>query len=613
MSTSKGRIPQETIDEILSRVDLVDGRSRYDPLKKQGQNYTGLCPFHNEKTPSFSVSQSKQIFHCFGCGAGGNVFKFLMDIEHLTFPEAVRTLAQEVGVKVPEREQSEGEKKRAEKRNRLLKWNEFAAYYYQAVLHSEDRGKPYNTYLGGRGILPKTRQEFAIGGCLEGWDGLYKYLKKKGASDEDLLELGLVAQRERANGCYDRFRERLMFPIKDASGHVIAFGGRIIDADKAPRKYMNSPDSPIFHKGKMVYGLDLAKSSIRAQDQVIIVEGYMDVIACHHAGISNVVAPLGTALTEDQVKLLMRYTYNFVTAFDGDGAGIRATLKSIDMIEAVGAKVRVLAIPENKDPDEYIKAYGVEAFSKLLERAMGGYTFRLQKTIEAHPGETLENKLDVLNKMLEPLAKIRHSAQLELAVRETAEALMLSEQSVKNELTSYKRSGTKRQQYRSYEPPKEEQEQRIVHLSKNEACLLTGLMVVPEFIIEIENGGGRRLFSADAADIYDAFKAQFDAGKGIEGARLSAAQSAVFAQASMQEVGPSFEERSRESAIAILQAALREMRYKAINQHYQLLLNKIGQLEKGGQADEMEQALIELEATRQKKTQFEEEMRGEKQ
>ena len=240
MSGSKGRIPQEIMDEIIARTDIVDVVGRYVPLKKQGQNFVGLCPFHHEKTPSFSVSQNKQIFHCFGCGVGGNVFKFLMEIDHLTFPEAVRKLAGEVGVKVPEREQSEEERRAMAKRNRLLKWNEFATYYYQAVLH-RPQGAVYNAYLDKRQITQETKERFQLGGCLEGWDGLYGYLKKKGASDEDLIEIGLVSPRNNARGCYDRFRDRLMFPIKDANGHVIAFGGRIIDAEKAPQKYMRSP------------------------------------------------------------------------------------------------------------------------------------------------------------------------------------------------------------------------------------------------------------------------------------------------------------------------------------------------------------------------------------
>ena len=197
MSGSRGRIPQEILDEIVARTDIVDVVGRYVPLKKQGQNFTGLCPFHHEKTPSFSVSQNKQIFHCFGCGVGGNVFKFLMEIEHISFPEAARKLAEEVGVKIPEREQSESDRRAMEKRNRLLKWNEFAAFYYQAVLHAP-QGRAYNAYLNKRQISDETKEKFQIGGCLEGWDGLYRYLKKKGAPDEDLIELGLVSPRNNA-------------------------------------------------------------------------------------------------------------------------------------------------------------------------------------------------------------------------------------------------------------------------------------------------------------------------------------------------------------------------------------------------------------------------------
>ena len=613
MSESKGRIPQEVLDEIIARTDIVDVVGRYVPLKKQGQNFVGLCPFHHEKTPSFSVSPSKQIYYCFSCHAGGNAFKFLMEMEHLSFPEAARKLAAEVGVKVPERTLSESERKVQEKRKRLLRWNDFATYYYQAVLH-HPQGGIYNAYLNKRQISSETRERFQLGGCLEGWDGLYGYLKKKGAPDEDLIEIGLVSPRNNGRGCYDRFRDRLMFPIKDANGHVVAFGGRIIDAEKAPQKYINSPDSPIFHKGHMVYGLDLAKPAIRAADQVIIVEGYMDVIACHQAGIENVVAPLGTALTEDQVKLLMRYTYNFVTAFDGDDAGVRATLKSIGLIENAGAKARVLAIPERKDPDEYIKAYGVEAFRSLLQQAENGYAFRLSQSLKRFPGDNMEQKLSVLNDVLPYLAQIRHSAELDVAVRHTADRLFLSEQAIKNELTAYRRGEGRRNRYRQPEeygepavtaPPK-------LDFPKNEVVLLSAMLADPACSEKIEDAGGDKLFQSVLRTIYEDFRTQYVRDGRIDSSRLDVGVSSVLAAAIMQHPDAFPEELEVAQRQALLSRTLMAQQYQLLNQQYRMLLNKIGSLEKGGQSDEMEQALIELETIRQKKTQFEDRMRGDK-
>lgn len=613
MSGSKGRIPQEILDEIIARTDIVDVVGRYVPLKKQGQNFIGLCPFHHEKTPSFSVSQNKQIYHCFGCGVGGNVFKFLMEMEHLSFPEAVRKLAGEVGVKVPEREQSESDRRAMEKRNRLLKWNGFATYYYQAVLHAP-QGKIYNDYLDKRQITLEIKEKFQLGGCLEGWDGLYRYLKKKGAPDEDLIEIGLVSPRNNGKGCYDRFRDRLMFPIKDANGHVIAFGGRIIDAEKAPQKYINSADSTIFHKGRNVYGLDLAKSAIRAADQVIIVEGYMDVIACHQAGIANVVAPLGTALTEDQVKLLMRYTYNFITSFDGDSAGVRATLKSIDLIERAGAKARVLAIPEKKDPDEYIKAYGSEAFRSLLQHAASGYTFRLNQALEKFPGDSMEQKLGILGEVLPHLNKISHPAELDMAVRQTADRLFLSEQAIKNELAAFRRSGDRRSRYRQPEEPEAVVvQQPKVEYPKNEVTLLCGILADNTFCAAVQQAGGSKLFQSELRTVYEDFAAQYERSKQIETSRLEVGLSGLFAAATMQHPDVLPETLSAAKRRDILDRVVMEQQYKVLNRRYRMLLNKIGSLEKGGQSDDMEQALIELETIRQKKTQFEDKMRGDKQ
>lgn len=612
MSGSTGRIPSEILDEIIARTDIVDVVGRYVPLKKQGQNYFGLCPFHHEKTPSFSVSQNKQIFYCFSCHAGGNVFKFLMEMEHLSFPEAVRKLAGEVGVKLPEREQSEDERRAMAKRSRLLKWNEYATYYYQAVLH-RPQGAPYNAYLDKRGLSLETRERFQLGGCLEGWDGLYRYLKKKGASDEDLIEIGLVSPRNNTSGCYDRFRDRLMFPIKDANGRVIAFGGRIIDAEKAPQKYINSTDSPIFHKGHNVYGLDLAKPAIRAADQVIIVEGYMDVIACNQAGITNVVAPLGTALTEDQVKLLMRYTYNFVTSFDGDDAGVRATLRSLELIENAGGKARVLAIPDRKDPDEYIKAYGAQAFRTLLQNAGGGYVFRLAEAEKKYPGEGMEQKLSVLAEVLPYLAKIRHAAELDMAVRHTASKLFLSEQAVQNELAAYKRGDRRRNRYETQEEQATAPAPETIAYPKNEVVLLDGILAEPALSQRVEEAGGRVLFRSPLRSVYEDFLAQCQAGGKCDSAGLDAATSSIFATALMQHPDALPETLDSAARLKIMEQTLSEQQLLLVGERYRGLLNKIGSLEKGGQSDEMEEALIELETIRQKKKQLEDSMRGDKQ
>ena len=615
MSEFKGRIPQEIIDEVIERTDIVDIVGRYVPLKKQGQNFTGLCPFHNEKTPSFSVSPSKQIFHCFGCGVGGNVFKFLMEIEHLTFPEAVQKLAGEVGVKIPVREQSESERRAKEKYNRLLKWNEYAAFYYQAVLHSAN-GNVYNAYLKKREISEDTITTFKLGACLDSWDGLYRYLKKKGASDHDLVELGLVSTRQNSKGCYDRFRERLIFPIKDANGHVVAFGGRVLNTEKVPQKYLNSPDSNIFHKGRMVYGLDLSKSSIRALDQVLIVEGYMDVIACHQAGIKNCVAPLGTALTEEQIKLLMRYTYHFVTSFDGDSAGVRATMKSIDLIENAGGEVRVLAIPENKDPDEYIKVYGVEAFEELLKNAISAFSFRLEQFYQQHANDGSNQKLAVLREIIPYLAKVRHSAELEMDIQYTANRLFLSEQSIKNELEAYRRHGYKQTEYRRFneKPASEEAVSRErIYYPKNEILLLNGIVTYPELCETIEKSGGGEIFQSPLKEVYESFKNQYIYQNTIDASYLDVELSSMFAEACMQQKAYSNDNNEITINKVAYEQAILELQYGLIDRKYQVVLDKIRAIEQSGQFNGMEEAMSELEQMRQHKNMLKDKMRGDKQ
>ena len=336
MIMSTGYIPQEVLDEIAARCDIVSVINEYVPLKRRGSNYQGLCPFHNEKTPSFSVSPGKQIFHCFGCGKDGNVFRFIMDIEGISFLEAVEKLAKRANVPLPEKEMTAEQRKKMEQRKRYLQINDFAARYYHKVLMESQQGKPYREYLKRRQISDEIIEKFQLGATPPGWDSLYQALKKRGVSNQEMLDLGLISE-SRKNGQYiDRFRQRLMFPIGDEKGNVIAFGGRIIDKDASPQKYLNSPDTPLFHKSRNLYGLHLARTGIRNADQAIIVEGYMDVISCHQYGITNAVAPLGTAFTPEQGRLLMRNTYQMGISFDGDAAGIKATMRCLDILSDLG-------------------------------------------------------------------------------------------------------------------------------------------------------------------------------------------------------------------------------------------------------------------------------------
>ncbi|HHY06331.1 MAG TPA: DNA primase, partial [Clostridia bacterium] len=357
-----GLIPEDFIDDLRNRVDIVDFIRGFVPLKRQGQNYVGLCPFHAEKTPSFVVSPHKQIFHCFGCGKGGNVYTFLMEQGGLNFPEAVTHLANHCGISLPQKDLSPEQARQNSLRKKFYHINELAANFFQKMLY-ETRGKEAVAYLQQRGLDEQTCKKFLLGYAPNAWDELSCFLLEKGVTEKDLLTLGLAVQGQKGN-LIDRFRNRLIFPIMNPSGKIIGFGGRVLD-DSLP-KYLNSPETPLFHKGRQLYGLNQARGFMRNKDQVILMEGYLDVITAHQHGITQAVGTLGTALTENQGRLLMRYTYNAVICFDADPAGQEATMRGLDILQQLGIKVSVMTMPEGQDPDDFLRKEGQVKFKQLI-------------------------------------------------------------------------------------------------------------------------------------------------------------------------------------------------------------------------------------------------------
>lgn len=362
----------DLIEEVRSRNDIVDVISQYVHLQKKGSSYFGLCPFHNEKTPSFSVTPSKQMYYCFGCGAGGNVFTFLMEYENFTFGEAMEALAQRAGVQLPERQMSGEARREADRRGRLLEINREAARYFYMLLRSE-KGKAAYRYFSGRGLSPETMQKFGLGYSDKYRDDLYRYLRSKGYEDGILKDSGLVTIDERRGG-YDKFWNRAMFPIMDANSKVIAFGGRVMGEGEP--KYLNSPETPVFNKSRTLYGLHLARKTRRPQ--MILCEGYMDVIALHQAGFDNAVASLGTALTEGHAGILRRYTKEVYLSYDSDGAGQKAALRAIPILRDAGITCKVINMLPHKDPDEFIKALGPEAYEERIARAENSFMYTLR-------------------------------------------------------------------------------------------------------------------------------------------------------------------------------------------------------------------------------------------
>ncbi len=364
--------PQEVIEEVRTRNDIVDVISGYVRLQKKGASHFGLCPFHNEKSPSFSVSQSKQMYYCFGCGAGGNVITFLQQYENASFQEAVKMLADRAGIRLPEAEYSEAERAKENHRARLLAVNKEAAKYFYYQLRAPQGGQGLS-YLKDRRLSDETLHKFGLGFANKTSDDLSRYLREKGFSDELIKEAGLATFDERW-GLHDKFWNRVIFPIQDINHRVIGFGGRVM-GDGTP-KYLNSPETPVFDKSRNLYGLNFARSS--RKNQFILCEGYMDVITMHQAGFTQAVASLGTAFTAGQASLLKRYADEVLLAYDSDGAGVKAALRAIGILRESGLTGRVLSFAPHKDPDEFIKAEGAEAFEKRLAEAENSFFFEIR-------------------------------------------------------------------------------------------------------------------------------------------------------------------------------------------------------------------------------------------
>lgn len=387
----------ELIEEVRSRNDIVDVIGGYVRLQKKGSTYFGLCPFHNEKTGSFSVSPNKQMYYCFGCGAGGNVFTFLMKYENYTFSEAMQTLADRAGVELPQQEMTEAQKREADKRTRLLEINKEAAKYFYSLLRN-NRGTKALEYFRKRELSDETMQKFGLGYSDQYSDDLYRYLRSKGYDDNILKDSGLVTIDE-ARGGRDKFWNRAMFPIMDANNRVIGFGGRVM-GDGEP-KYLNSPETKIFDKSRNLYGLNIARHS--RKDYLLLCEGYMDVISLHQAGFDNAVASLGTALTSGHANLLKRYTKEVFLTYDSDGAGVKAALRAIPILKEVGITTKIINMRPYKDPDEFMKALGAEAYQERIDNAENSFMFEIRIMEEKYDMNDPESKTQFYNEIASKL------------------------------------------------------------------------------------------------------------------------------------------------------------------------------------------------------------------
>ena len=415
---------EEIIDEVREKNDIVDVISPYVRLTKRGANYVGLCPFHNEKTPSFSVNTGRQSFHCFGCGVGGNSISFVMKYENLTFIEAIKQMADRVGINLPEEHDNPESGRRADLRTRLFEIYKEAAKFYYFQLRG-DYGEYPMSYLKGRGLTDKTINDFGLGYALKSSNALYNYLKSKGYSDELMIKAELVVFKE-GRGIFDMFWNRVIFPIMDINSKVIAFGGRVMGEGEP--KYLNSKETDIFNKRRNLYGLNFAKHSRKSY--MLLCEGYMDVIALHQAGFTNSVASLGTALTEEQARLIARYVKEVMITYDSDGAGVKAALRAIPILKSAGIRTKILKLAPFKDPDELIKNSGYEEFEERIKNAENSFNFELSNIEKGFDLSEPEGKTEFLNKVAERLTDFEEELERENYIAAVAEKYFVSKETL---------------------------------------------------------------------------------------------------------------------------------------------------------------------------------------
>ncbi|MCX6246302.1 MAG: DNA primase [Bacteroidetes bacterium] len=426
-------ITPDTISNILSAARIEEVISDFVSLKRRGTNYIGLCPFHNEKTPSFTVSPAKGIFKCFGCGKAGNTVNFLMEHEHYTYPEALRFLAKRYHIEIAEEVQTPEKIQEQNEKETLFLINHFAQKYFEQTLFETEDGKAIGlTYLQERGFREEYIRKFQLGYSKEGWEDFSSHAISEGYKSEYLVKTGLSIQKE--NRLIDRFHGRVMFPIHSASGRIIGFGGRILSADKQTAKYLNSPESEIYNKSKSLYGLYFARNSMVAKNNCYLVEGYTDVISLHQAGIENVVASSGTSLTNDQIKLIQRYTQNITILYDGDPAGIKASLRGIDMILEQGMNVRIVLFPEKEDPDSYARTHrAAEVEEFLAKNAVNFILFKTRLLLNETAGDPIK-KAELVKEIVNTISIIPDGIARTFFTRECSSLLAVPEQTLVNEM-----------------------------------------------------------------------------------------------------------------------------------------------------------------------------------
>ena len=449
-------IPEEIIEEVRLRTDIIEVISEYVSLQRKGNNYWGICPFHSEKTPSFSVSAEKQMFYCFGCNSGGNAFSFVMKKENWSFVESVQNFASRYGVALPEKSLSPQEREENRLRRRWEEIHEWATSYYQDILVRLPEGEPGRVYFAKREVDLDTINRFRLGYAPDRWDGLITYMQERGVQPHELVGTGLALEKVtsgKVSRYYDRFRNRVLFSILDRRYHTIAFGGRVLD-DSLP-KYLNSPESTFYNKGHHLYGMHRAHQGIREEGYALLVEGYMDVIALQNAGFPNAVASLGTALTRNQATLLKRYAQRVVLLYDSDEAGVQAALRGGEILCDVGIRVDVLTLSGAKDPDEFLKSYGLEEFKRSLSRALTYVEFKYRTFVQNKSPQTIPEKAEIVMKLAPDILRVNSPVEREGYERFLSLELGLTLEAVQREIVSQEPKKAKKEREHEYSQQKQ--------------------------------------------------------------------------------------------------------------------------------------------------------------
>lgn len=456
----------EFVERVNERTDIYSVVSRYVTLKQKGGRYWGCCPFHSEKTPSFTISPDKGFFYCFGCHTGGNVFKFLSLIENISYFEAIKLQAQRLGIDLPERKVSPEEERRRREEKSLYKLNELAQDFYHECLIKTARGEVGRKYLEARGITAETIETFKLGWAADEWENILPNLTRRGYSPEQLEKVGLIVRRKNSPGFYDRFRARVMIPISDVFGRTVGFGGRILTAtDETNPKYLNTPETKLFNKRNLLFGLDKSNRAISTAGTAIVVEGYMDAISLFSAGVKNVVATLGTAFTPEHAKLILKYARKIIFCYDSDAAGQRATLRALPIVQSAGANVFIVKVPDGKDPDEFIRKHGKAAFDELLNNAESLIDYRMHYVLARADVSTIQGKLAALQEILPVVANIKDKIARNENRKKIASALMLDERLVYDEWAKFAFEGQNNSRTDQKSKPQDKRERTI-----REAC-----------------------------------------------------------------------------------------------------------------------------------------------